>query len=149
MGQQRQFMQLTLVCGYPAAGKTTYARRRANHYTVIHTDDYIEEYGYADALTYLLEWVAVNIKSVKKPIMLEGILAARVARKIEQLELPYTYEVIWVDSTPEMRKHVYENERIFKSFKRAESTGRGHEKILNEAISLAEERGRKIIWKTV
>lgn len=140
---------LTLVCGYPAAGKTTYARRLGAQYTVVHTDGYIEKYGFAEALTYLLEWVAVNVNRVKKPILLEGILAARVARKIEQLELPYTYEVIWVDSTPEIRKAVYETERTFKSFKRAEATGRSHEKILKEAISLAEESGKEVAWRFV
>lgn len=71
-----------VIIGAPASGKTTISKTLEQHFTVIHTDDYIG-LGYDKALYSLME--DLNGTDGWKGWIVEGVLGYRLLRKLRQI----------------------------------------------------------------
>lgn len=89
-------MMLTLICGLPRAGKTTYSKRFGN---VVHLDDYIY-------LPMLLRYERCNQKAkTENDVVIEGIYHTAKIR----VDLVHSYKgqglkCIWLDTPLEVKK---------------------------------------------
>lgn len=119
-----------LIIGKPASGKTFLTKQLAHDnpgHHVLHTDDYIS-YGYKEALYAIL----LNLDSVHKPTIIEGVLGYRMLRKGVELDCYYPNIVIELDITDALMYQCYRRERPKKDIAYLKGFNATHEKILRD-----------------
>jgi adenylate kinase family enzyme len=98
-----------LVIGYPASGKTTFAKKYIEYlpqHTLIDTDDYIP-HGHEQSLYVLIE----DLKKIRTPTLIGGVLGYRLLRKGVQLDCYYPDVVFELTAPWEHIEKVYQTER--------------------------------------
>ena len=83
-------MKVVAVTGYPGSGKTTFAK--ALGLWRISTDDYINNWEFLEMPKKMIEHIEMLAASDDEPIVIEGVLVARMLRKGWK---PNT--VIWIE----------------------------------------------------
>ncbi len=101
-----------LVIGYPAVGKTTFAKKYIEHlpyHTLISTDDYLS-HGYEESLYALIE----DLIKIQNLTLVEGVLGYRLLRKGVQLDCYYPDVVFELTAPWTHIEKVYQTERETK-----------------------------------
>lgn len=98
-----------LVIGYPAVGKTTFAKKYISYlpqHKLIDTDDYLS-YGHEQSLYVLIE----DLKRINSLTFIEGVLGYRLLRKGVQLDCYYPDVVFELIAPWTHIEKVYQTER--------------------------------------
>lgn len=119
-----------LVIGYPATGKTTFAKKYIQylpHHTLIDTDDYIP-HGHEQSLYVLIE----DLKKIQTPTLIEGVLGYRLLRKGVQLDCYYPDVVFELTAPWTHIEKVYQTERESKKIPNLKSFIKSLDTILKQ-----------------
>lgn len=135
-----QNKSLILICGKPAAGKSTLARRLASllpNYRLIHTDDY----GFGDGASKeaLIDIVQA---SKTKSLIIEGVLIPRILRKAIALGVDLVPDIIiWLDADDEtiMSRYATDPARASKKVANALTLGRVTENQFIEQVNACRD----------
>lgn len=108
---------LIVIVGLSLCGKTTLAERLAREfpeYTVIHTDDYMEDHSFEEGMYVILDEVVALVNSGNDKIIVEGIQGYRMLRKGVELNKLYPDLVIHVvaDSETRVKRSISRNGKI-------------------------------------
>lgn len=123
-----------LIIGKPAAGKTFLSEllhKDNPGHTVIHTDYYIK-HGYVESLYKLM----ADMRLIKAPTIIEGVLGYRLLRKGVQTGAYYPDMVIHVNVPDSTMLRTYRTERKGKDINALRGFIRSHTTILNEYFAI-------------
>lgn len=85
---------LTLICGFPGAGKTTYSKQFENICPVLHFDNIRIEY-----------LVKEKVQAISGDVVVEGLYISDIDRRELREAYQGTYtKCIYLDTSPEIRK---------------------------------------------
>ncbi len=102
--------KVIVISGPPGAGKTTLSaliHKMHPESLVIHSDDYIEQFGYKEALYAMMEDIKLKLTWNFSKVIIEGIQTARLLRKGLELGTFSPDLVIKFNLTLEELKHRY------------------------------------------
>jgi hypothetical protein len=122
-----------VICGFTKTGKVTIAKKLATSLNrpLLITDEYIEKYGYDDALEGLME-DTVNFYNNQTPFIVEGILCFRLLRKTATLGNFYPDLIIKTECNEETISYFYHKDGEAYKLKRALSFNKGLNKIWDD-----------------
>ena len=133
-----------LIIGDPTSGKTFYSKQLAAYnksHKLIHTDDYLR-FGKENSLYVLLN----NLKRIKQPTIIEGVLGYRLLRKGAEEKSYYPDIVIEIVISEELKNNRILERNIDKS--KIEAQIKGNKKVLEDYKSIMNEYNPPI-WITV
>lgn len=134
-----------LVIGYPATGKTTFAKKYIEYlpqHTLIHTDNYIS-HGYEQSLYVLID----DLENITTPTFIEGILGYRLLRKGVEIGCYYPDVVFELTASWAHIEKVYHTEREGKKISNLKSFSKSLDSILTEYKAL--HNPNLPIWHTI
>lgn len=127
-----------LVIGYPAVGKTTFAKKYIGYlpkHTLIDTDDYIP-YGQEQSLYVLIE----DLKKIQTPVLIEGVLGYRLLRKGVQLDCYYPDVVFELTAPWSHIEKIYQTERENKKIPNLKSFIKSLDTVLKQYQELSNSK---------
>lgn len=130
-----------LIIGPPASGKTYLAGKLSQRgHITLHSDEFIEKYGYAEALYELMN----TLKEISGPVIIEGTLGYRLLRKGAELNCFSPDVVIEIQVPTERIAKTYAEQRPGKNFTSVLTSMKANATVLRDYQAMSVEK--KPLW---